>query len=240
MAITSVNATYQGVVSYAGGIFNDWVTDIRDEPVGDTSTTYTADTLDATAVRVSYDSGRGGDSGTCHRTFLFFENIDAAVGGGNITAATLKVPNGGSGTSTQTIVVNSQAWGSDGSDGNLNDGNYSDVNFNVPYSDELPSWQGGSFNNFDLNSDAITNMNFEGYLNCAIIEYTYDFSGTNPSAVLDDTAPITFLNSGNEIVLEITYTPAGYSNKVVGVVGASIGKVIGVSSANISKVIGVQ
>jgi hypothetical protein len=240
MAKTSVNATYEGVVSYAGSIFNDWVIDIRDEPVGDTSTTYTANTVDTTAVRVSILSGRGGDSGTCHRTFLFFENIDTAVGGGTITAATLKVLNGTGGTSTQTIVVNAQAWGGDGSSGALNDGDYDSVDYNIPYSSELASWNGGDYNNFDLYSNAISDMNTNGYLNCAVVEYEYDYSGVNPTPNLDNNAPIEFLNSGNEIVLAITYTPAGYSNKVVGVVGASIGKVIGVSSANISKVIGVQ
>jgi hypothetical protein len=73
MGIVSVDATYQGVVSYASAIVIDWVTDIRAEPVGDTSVTYTTNTLNSDAVRVSILSGRGGNSGTCHRTFLFFK-----------------------------------------------------------------------------------------------------------------------------------------------------------------------
>ena len=39
--------------------------------------------------------------------------------------------------------------------------------------------------------------------------------------------------------VEVTYTAAGYGNKVNGVAAASIGKVDGVATANISKVIGV-
>jgi hypothetical protein len=73
-----------------------------------------------------------------------------------------------------------------------------------------------------------------------VIDYDYDYLGVSPGVGFVQQNSVEFLDSTDPIKLEITYTPAGYSNKVVGVVGASIGKVIGVSSANISKVIGVQ
>jgi hypothetical protein len=240
MATVTVDATYQGFSSYSDTGIIDWVNDIRDVAIGNFTQTYTTNTQENNAIRVGFSSGRLGSNGDCYRTFLFFENIDTAVGGGTITAATLKVYNGGSAGTIQTVVVAAYAWGGDGSSGALNDGDYDSIDYNAPYSSELTSWNGSAYNDFTLDSNAIADMNTNGYLNCAVIEYDYDYSGVNPPLNNLNFAPVEFLDSTNPIKLEITYTPAGYSNKVVGVVGASIGKVIGVSSANISKVIGVQ
>lgn len=242
MATTTVNATYQGVVSNSGTINFDWVTDIRNAPTGNNADTYTSETTNTTAIRVLSISGRGGNSGSCHRTFLFFESLNTAVGGGTITAATLKVYNGGSSSNIQTKVAKSDAWGGDGSDGTLNTGDYSLVSFTTEYSPKKVGWNGSAYNDFELDSNAITFMNSAGYLNCAVVEFEYDYDGAEPIADFEDSATVEFLDSTNPIKLEITFTPAptGYLNKVIGVAPASIGKVIGVSSANISKVIGVS
>lgn len=240
MATTTVDATYQGVVSNSGTINFDWVTDIRNAPTGDNADTYTSATTNTTAIRVTSISGRGGNSGNCHRTFLFFENLNTAVSGGTITAATLKVYNGGSSSNIQTRVAKATAWNGDGSDGNLNTGDYSLVDYNATYSLKKTSWNGSAYNDFSLETDAIDDMNSNGYLNCAVVEFEYDYDGTEPIADFEDSATVDFLDSTNKIKLDITFTPAGYSNKVIGVASASIGKVVGVLSANISKVIGVS
>jgi hypothetical protein len=243
MATTTIDATYQGVASfsYFSGFFIDWITDVRDTVTGDTPTTYTTNTQVNDAVRASNQSSRAFNTGVCSRTFLFFEDIDASIGYGTVTAATLKVYNGGSATSTKTIIVESYAWGSNGSSSTLVDTDYSEVNRygTGTYSSVKTSWSGSNYNDFELDASCIADINGYGYLNCAVMEYDYDFIGDYPTVNTLFTAPIEFLDPTNKIKLEITYTPAGYANKVIGVAGASIDKVINVSSTNISKVIGV-
>ena len=243
MATTTIDATYQGVVSftYVDPFFFDWITDVRDVVTGDTYTTYNTNTQNNDAVRASFQTGRLGNVGYCSRTFLFFETIDAVISGGTVTAATLKVYNGGSATSTRTIVVQSYAWGSDGSSNTLIDTDYSELNRygTGTYSSVKASWSGSNYNDFELDASCISDINGSGYLNCAITEYDYDHLGDYPTTNTIFNAHIEFLDPTNKIKLEITYTPAGYANKVIGVAGASIGKVDDVLSANISKVIGV-
>ena len=243
MATTTVDATYQGVASftYFSSFFIDWITDVRDIVTGDLPTTYTTNTQVNDAVRASNQTSRTFNTGVCSRTFLFFDDITALIGGGTVTAATLKVYNGGSATSTRTIVVESYAWGSNGSSSTLVDTDYSELNRygTGTYSSVKASWSGSNYNDFELDASCISDINGYGYLNCAVIEYDYDFIGDYPTVNTVFTAPIEFLDPTNKIKLEITYTPAGYANKVIGVAGASIGKVDGVLSANISKVIGV-
>ena len=72
-----------------------------------------------------------------------------------------------------------------------------------------------------------------------IVGQNLDFYVT-PTSGTNATAPVEFLDPTNKIKLDITYTPAGYSKKVIGVDPASIGRVNGVLSANISKVIGIS
>jgi hypothetical protein len=243
MATTTIDVTYQGVVSftYVDPFFFDWINDVRDVITGDTFTTYTTNTQNNDAVRASFQTGRLGNVGVCSRTFLFFEDIDTSIGFGTVTAATLKVYNGGSATSTKTIIVESYAWGSNGSSSTLIDTDYSEVNRygTGTYSTASLSWSGSNYNDFQLDASCIADINGYGYLNCAVMEYDYDFIGDYPPTNTIINAPIEFLDPTNKIKLEITYTPAGYANKVIGVAGASIGKVDGVLSANISKVVGV-
>jgi hypothetical protein len=243
MATTTVDVTYQGVASftYFSPFFIDWITEVRDVVTGDPPTTYTTNTQVNDAVRASSQTSRTFNTGVCSRTFLFFDDIAGSIGGGTVTAATLKVYNGGSAASTRTIIVESYAWGSDGSSSTLVDTDYSEVNRygTGTYSTASLSWSGSNYNDFVLDASCIADINGYGYLNCAVMEYDYDFIGDYPTVNTIFLAPIEFLDPTNKIKLEITYTPAGYANKVIGVAGASIGKVDGVLSANISKVVGV-
>jgi hypothetical protein len=243
MATTTIDATYQGVATMSAfsSFFIDWITEVRDVGTGDTPTTYTTNTQVNDAVRASNQSSRAFNTGLCYRTFLFFEDIDASIDYGTVTAATLKVYNGGSATSTRTIVVESYAWGSDGSSSTLVDTDYSELNRygTGTYSSVKTSWSGSNYNDFVLDASCIADINGYGYLNCAVIEYDYDYIGDYPTTNAIFNAPIEFLDPTNKIKLEITYTPAGYANKAMGVTGASIAEVVGVLSTNISKVIGV-
>ena len=247
MATTTIDATYQGVASfsYFSPFFIDWITEVRDIVTGDPPTTYTTNTQDNDAVRASLQTGRLGNTGLCYRTFLFFEDIDTLIDFGTVTAATLKVYNGGSATSTRTIIVESYAWGISGSSSTLVDTDYSEVNRygTGTYSSVKTSWSGSNYNDFVLDASCIADINGYGYLNCAITEYDYDHLGDYPTANTIFNAPIEFLDPTNKIKLEITYTPAGYVNKVIGVAGASIAEVDGIGTVAsiplLSKVIGV-
>jgi hypothetical protein len=247
MATTTIDATYQGVATMSefSSFFIDWITQIRDVETGNPPTTYTTNIQENDAVRASNQSSRAFNTGLCYRTFLFFEDIAASIGYGTVTAATLKVYNGGSATSTRTIVVESYAWGSDGSSSTLVDTDYSELNRygTGTYSSVKTSWSGNSYNDFVLDASCIADINGYGYLNCAVIEYDYDFIGDYPTVNTVFNAPIEFLDPTNKIKLEITYTPAGYPNKVIGVAGASIATVDGIGTVasipQLSKVIGV-
>jgi hypothetical protein len=247
MATTTIDVTYQGVVSftYVDPFIINWVFDVRAAATGDTAVTHTSNTQDNSAVRASLTSGRLGNIGVCARTFLFFDDIFASIGYGTVTAATLKVYNGGSATSTQTIVVESYAWGSNGSSSTLVDTDYSELNRygTGTYSSVKTSWSGNSYNDFVLDASCIADINGYGYLNCAITEYDYDHLGYDPPTGTIFNAPIEFLDPTNKIKLEITYTPGGYPNKVIGVAGASIATVDGIGTVlsipQLSKVIGV-
>jgi hypothetical protein len=247
MATTTIDVPYQGVVrlTYVDPLLFDWIFDVRAAATGDNATTYTTNTQDNSAVRASYQTGRLGNIGVCSRTFLFFDDIFALTEFGTVTAATLKVYNGGSATSTRTIICESYAWGSNGSSSTLVDTDYSEINYygTGTYSTEKTSWSGSNYNDFVLDASCIADINGYGYLNCAVIEYDYDFLADYPTTGTIFNAPIEFLDPTNKIKLEITYTPGGYPNKVIGVAGASIATVDGIGTVlsipQLSKVIGV-
>ena len=242
MPSTTVNATLQGkaAITYSASLIN-WTSQVRDAIVGTSISTYTANATIGGSIRVYLISSRGGYAGHCSRVFLFFDGLDTATGGGTITAATLKVYNGSSSNSIDTIAVEATAWGGDGSTTTLASGDYSRLDQSTTYSSSRLSWSGAAYNDFTLNATAITAMNNDGYLNVAVIDNTYDQGNTSPSLnSTSDTATVNFNNPSNPIKLELTYSAAGYSNKVLGVSSATIAKINGVATADIAEVLGVS
>jgi hypothetical protein len=237
MSTTTVNATYQGYCRLTTNFyFSDWVFDVRDAPTATTAVTYTTNTTTDQALQAYEIFSRLGTTGVCSRTFLFFENLDTAVGGGIITAATLRVFGGSSGDLLNTVTVKGDAWGSNGSDGNLNTGDYGDLDFATPYSNELYGWNLNAYNDFELNSSAIDDMNNNGYLNIVVIDYDYDYLGVSPGVGAFQAANgVEFLDSTDPIKLVISYVP---SFEVLGISPLLVSKVVGVSFGNIKKVIG--
>ena len=82
-------------------------------------------------------------------------------------------------------------------------------------------------------------MNSNGYLNCALLNSTYDQAGAALSDSNEFYNGIEFLDGTNNIKVELTYSSAGYANDVNGVVAASIVSVNGVATANIININGV-
>lgn len=239
MATTTVDATYQGFVTRDDQIASvNWST-TRDAGTGTAATTRTTASTNI-GIRSRLTSGRGDIVQGITRTFLFFD-LDGIPeeAKGNITAATLKVLGAGSNNTADSIVVaGKNVWGGDGSTSTLSTSNFDGLAFNTPYSSEKTSWSTAGYNDYTLNSDAITDMNTTDYLNAVIIEHDYDYSNVAPADGIEDINDVRFLDATNKIKLELTYEE-GYGNTVIGVAPANIGTVIGVAKADIGTVIGV-
>ena len=241
MATSTIDATYQGRVGISvTDVALNWVTQVRNASTGTFASTYTSNTTVSNAFQVAYDSGRFGRVGQCARVPLFFD-VSSITASNTITAATLKVWNPSTGATTDSIIVKGSAWGGNGSTTTLSTANYNDLDFSTAYSAKDLAWNGGgAYNDFSLNGTAISNMNTNGYLNCFLIEGDFDYDGQNP--VLDDGpygGTVEYLDATNKIKLELTHSPSGYGNNVIGVAAASIDNVIGVGTADIGTVIGV-
>jgi hypothetical protein len=240
MATSTINATYQGRVGISvTDVLLNWVTQVRNASTGTFASTYTSNTTVSNAFQVTYDSGRFGRVGQCARVPLFFD-VSSITASNTITAATLKVWNPSTGATTDSIIVEGSAWGGNGSTTTLSTANYNDLDFSTAYSSKDLSWAGTSYNDFSLNATAISDMNTNGYLNCFLIEGDFDYDGQSP--ILDDgpyQGRVEYLDATNKIKVELTYSPSGYVNNVIGVASANIKKVIEVSTADIDNIIGV-
>ena len=240
MATSTIDATYQGRVGISvTDVALNWVTQVRNATTGTFVSTYTSNTTVTDAVKGTYDSGRFGQVGQSSRVPLFFD-VSSITATNTITAATLKVWNPSFGTILDTIIVEGSAWGGNGSTTTLSTANYNDLDFSTAYSAKDLAWAGASYNDFSLNATAISDMNTNGYLNCFLIEGDFDYDGQNP--VLDDGpygGTVEYLDATNKIKVELTYSPSGYVNNVIGVASADIKFVLGVSTGDIDNIIGV-
>jgi hypothetical protein len=239
MATTTINATLQGVVERqdSSGSAISWVSTTRNAAAGTGATTITANTF-FTGMKVQYTFAKNLYIATCNRTFLFF---DLSSVGGTITAATLKVLAGTPGNTDDVQAVPSTAWGGDGTTTTLATGDYDGVEFNGTSGSNygsILSWTESSYNDITLTSDAISDMNSDGYLNCALLDQDNDYKGIAPTLGTEISYPIEFLDATNPIKLEITYTPAGWNDDVNGVANASIANVMGVTESSIAGING--
>jgi len=216
----------------------NWLSQVRNASTGTGANTYSSSAVnEANAFRASYTSGRVGNSGVVFRTFLFF---DVSSVPGTITGATLQVY-GTTQTSSNAFIVESTAWGGNGSSTSMTTSMYNDLDFSQPYSSSsISTWSTSTTtpNQFIVNTQAISDMNSNGYLNVALINYSYDYNGTAPLLGVSVASGVRFANSTYPIRLVITYV-TGYGHDVAGVANTSIDKVNAVGTANISKVIGV-
>ena len=240
MATITINATLQGVVEIqaSSSVAINWLASIRNAAVGNYTFTVSTNTF-LVGTGVEYTFSKNIYVGSCYRTFLFF---DLSSVGGTITAATLKVLAGTPGNTADTQVVPSTAWGGDGTTETLATGDYDGVEFNGTagsnYGLRTLDWTASSYNDITLTADAISDMNSDGYLNCALLNSDNDYKGVSPTLGTLIEYPIEFLDATNPIKLEITYTPAGWTKDINGVSNANIVSVIGVAKASIANVNG--
>ena len=238
MPTQNVTAGLQGRVglfSFNIG-FNGWLSNIRNASTGSTATTFTASNANSQAIRANYTSGRSGYSGSLYRSFLFF---DVSSVPGTITAATLQIY-GYSQSGSDAFIVKSSAWGGNGSSTTMTTAMYNDLDFSSAYSQSsISNWSTStsSPNQFIINNAGITDMNSNGYLNVALINSSYDYTGSQPPLGTLTMAGMYQKNTTYPIRLVITYE-TGYSEDVIDVTNSNIQNVVGVASGDIDNVIG--
>ena len=236
---TTVNATYEGHVERldTSGSTINWLTTTRNATTGTTATTVGGIKTYGTP-RSYYVLEKGTYLSYNSRTFFFF---DLSGVGGTITAATLRVYNTGGAITDDIECVEAAAWGGDGTTSTMSTADYDEVALlgtGSSYSSLLTWAGGGAYNNFTLNATAISDMNTNGYLNCALLTQDIDYRGTAPSLGTDVNFQVRFKDSSNPIYLDITYTPAGWDLDVNGVVNSAIVSINNVTEADIINVIG--
>ena len=237
MATTTVNATYEGHVERldTSGSTINWLTTTRNATTGTTATTV-GGVKTAGTPRSYYVLEKGTYGSYNSRTFFFF---DLSGVGGTITAATLKVYNNSTAITDDIECVEATAWGGDGTTSTMSTADYDEVALlgaGSSYS-SLLTWAGsGSYNDFTLNATAISDMNTNGYLNCALLTQDLDYRGIAPTLGTDVNFQVRFKDSSNPIYLDITYTPDTWNEIVNGVANASIANVMGVSESSIQSI----
>ena len=239
MATTTINATLQGRIekNLTSGSAISWVAAIRDAASGSYTITVSTNTF-LVGMGVRYTFSKNIYVAECFRAFLFF---DLSSVGGTITAATLKVLAGTPGNTDDVQVVPSTAWGGDGTTTTLTLSDYDGVEFDGTSGSNygsILSWTASSYNDITLSADAISDMNSDGYLNCALLDQDNDYRGIAPTLGTEISYPIEFLDATNPIKLEITYTPTGWNDNVNGVANASIANVMGVTESSIAGING--
>jgi hypothetical protein len=193
----------------------------------------------ATSAATEYrrQAGRSGNVYAIYRTFYYFDTSGIT---GNVTDSSLNIL--GSHTETATvIVVPSTAFGGDGS-ADIVVGDYDNITFDTSYGAAFSAWDDGLNNELEFrNKDNVegaanASIRDNDYFICAVIEYAYDYSDTDPGSTTTVSSGINFATAA---YLDYTEAASGYANDVMGVATGNIGKVLGVATANISKVIGV-
>lgn len=241
MPTTTINATKQGIITQEeGGSKLNWINDIRNASVGYAASIITSFVNETTAVNALYTTSPV-VYGQIRRTFLFFD-VSSITDSNTITAATLKILGSGQSSNGDVVPVAATAWGGDGS-GSISVSDFGNLNFTGTYSAPITSWNTTGYNDFTLNSTAISAMNSNGYLNLALINDTYDQGSTTPPSNSSGYKNgITFFGTkSTDLKIELTYSASsGYTHGVNGVGASSIVSVNNVATASIANIIGVS
>ena len=192
------------------------------------------------AVAFSYVAASGGRGlqYSIHRTFYYF---DTSTITGTVASATINIKgatNGGSGG----VVVKSTAFSGDGTT-NLSGADYSNVTFATPYSNKFTSWSTSGNNAITLNSTALTGMENDDFLICAVLQHDNDYNNVDPSpSTLTEDFGIAF---STDTYLDYTLAggggtgPTGFT-KLNSVATSSISNISGVIYTGITSFSGVS
>jgi len=222
MAVTTVTASLVGGATTVVASLTNWVTQVRNSAIAtQEANTYSPPNsgLDDDGVfGIARIDNKGDVIGAIVRTFFFFKDINTAVGGETITAATIKISgsSGGFGASTtqDSIIVSASAWGGNGSTTTIATSDYSNLDFSSPYSSTKTGWSETGQNSYTLTSDAISDMNADGYLNCVVINEPNDFDGVSPSLGTNISSAGRYTPTNVPIELVLTYGAAAATNEI--------------------------
>lgn len=181
---------------------------------------------------VAANSGRG-LAYSIYRTFIY---IDTSGITGTVTSATINVKGYSSGGS-RGILVPASAFSGDGST-NLAGGDFNNLDFNTNYASSFTTWNTGANNAISLASTALTHIQNNNYFICALIDYDYDYSNSDPGTA---TSEVWGIDYSTTPYLDYTESASGPTNlsSLNGVAKASISSVSGVAIASIDEINGV-
>jgi hypothetical protein len=197
----------------------------------------------ANAIQYSFSLGRSGNVFSVYRVFYYFDTSGIT---GDVTNSTLNIMGGSSANSATFIIVPSTAFGGDGS-ADIVDTDYNNITFDTSYGAGASGWSASSNNSiaFRSNTDAEGTVNAairdNDYFICAVIEYTSDFSDSEPGSTGTTNNGINFSTTA---YLDYTETSAasGPANLTSynGIAKASITNINGITMANITTLNGIS
>lgn len=186
-------------------------------------------------------TGRGAATYRIHRSFFYFDTsgITATPASATMSFFFTEVGNSDS-ANTDAAIFKSNAFGGDGSSA-LAATDFDNLDFNTHYASAI-SITNNQYNDFTLNSDALTDMTNDDVLIVALVQKTNDANDSDPGGATSfhSRARVRMANyPGTGSDPHIDYTLAGYSNDIIGVASSNIGEVNGISNAAIAEINGV-
>ena len=185
-------------------------------------------------VAVGYLADRVRRTYSVYRSFFCFDTSGITS---NVLEATFGV-RGVTNGSADTIIMQSDAFGGDcGTD--LSDFDFNNFNGNRLYSSQKTTWNTNTtYNDFDLNSDALSDIENRDSFIIALLEHDFDYGNIDGAGVSADVKNGLFYVEDASSKPKLTYT-LGYKHEISGVTPLSMGNINGVETANIENISGV-
>lgn len=235
--------TSDGWIS-SGGSHSSW-SSARDASAG--NTVDTNDNFTQLGAGVIYTANKhSADSYEVVRAYFRFDFSSVS---GTVDAGTLSIRGYTSAGNPKARIMRSTAF--TGGSNTLVVGDFDLVQFAADYSSSNPvTWNASGWNDFTLNSTAITEINNNGELIVCLVEHVYDYYDFDPStssggtyvgglipAYSDKKIGITWRDRGTSTAPHIDYTiAAGYGNHINGVAPTKSAFVNAVASADIEEI----
>tara|TARA_R100000030_G_scaffold46146_2_gene34866 strand:+ start:529 stop:1239 length:711 start_codon:yes stop_codon:yes gene_type:complete len=196
----------------------------------------------ANAIQYSYSLGRSGNVFSVYRVFYYFDTSGIT---GDVTNSTLNIRGGSSANSATFIIVPSTAFGGDGSADIVNT-DFNNITFNTTYGAGTSGWSASGNNalafksNTSAESPANAAIRDNDYFICAVIEFTSDFSDSQPGSTGTTNNGINFSTTAY-----LDYDEAGAAGPANltsynGIAKASITNINGITMANITTLNGIS
>ena len=228
----------------SGGSHSSW-SSARDASAG--NTVDTNDNFTQLGAGVIYTASKhGADSYEVVRAYFRFDFSSVS---GTVDAGTLSIRGYTSAGNPKARIMRSTAF--TGGSNTLVVGDFDLVQFAADYSSSNPvTWNASGWNDFTLNSTAITEINNNGELIVCLVEHVYDYYDFDPStssggtyvgglipAYSDKKIGITWRDRGTATAPHIDYTiAAGYGNHINTIAPAKQAFVNAVAGADIEEI----